>query len=135
MIHHKGTKDTKALADSLSYDILGAAIQVHRELGPGLLESAYEACLCRELALRRIDHQRQLALPLLYRGMAVDCEYRVDLIVGNLVLVEVKSIARVLPVHRAQVMTYLKLLKLNLGLLINFNVERLSLGISRIVMG
>jgi len=67
--------------------------------------------------------------------MAVDCEYRVDLIVGNLVLVEVKSIARVLPVHRAQVMTYLKLLKLNLGLLINFNVERLSLGISRIVMG
>jgi len=67
--------------------------------------------------------------------MAVDCEYRVDLIVGNLVLVEVKSIARVLPVHRAQVMTYLKLLKLNLGLMINFNVERLSLGISRIVMG
>ncbi len=132
MLYHEGSK---ASADSLSYDILGAAIQVHRELGPGLLESAYEACLCRELSLRRIDHQRQVLLPLFYRGAAVDCEYRADLIVGKLVLVEVKSVANVLPVHRAQVVTYLKLLKLSLGLMINFNVERLSLGIYRVVMG
>ena len=132
MLYHEGSK---ASADALSYDILGAAIQVHRALGPGLLESAYEACLCRELSLRQIDHQRQVSLPLFYRGAPVDCEYRADLIVGRLVLVEVKSVAKVLPVHRAQVLTYLKLLKLSLGLMINFNVERLSLGIYRVVTG
>ncbi len=129
------TKDTKASADRLSYDILGAAIEVHRHLGPGLLESAYESCFCRELSLRRIEYQRQVSLPLEYRGVPVDCEYRPDLIVGRLVLVEVKSVSKVLPIHRAQAITYLKLLKLSLGLVINFNVERLSLGIYRIVMG
>lgn len=129
------TKDTKVSADSLSYDILGAAIEVHRQLGPGLLESAYEACLCRELSFRRIDHQRQVALPLFYRGMAVECGYRLDLVVGGLVIVEVKSVARVLPIHRAQVLTYLKLLKVNLAFIINFNVERLRLGLHRIVLG
>lgn len=135
MIHHEGTKDTKASADRLSHDILGAAIQVHRALGPGLLESVYEECLCRELSWHRIEYERQIHLPLVYRGTFVDCEYRVDLLVGRLVLVEVKSVTKVLPIHRAQVMTYLKLLRLNLGFIINFNVERLSLGIYRIVMG
>jgi GxxExxY protein len=134
MIHRQGTKDTKALADTLSYDVLGAAINVHRELGPGLLESAYEACLCRELSLRQINYERQVPLPLRYRGMAVDCGYRVDLIVGGLMLVEVKAVTKVLPIHRAQAMTYIKLLKLNLAFVINFNVERLNLGIYRIVM-
>ncbi|HZA91266.1 MAG TPA: GxxExxY protein [Gemmatimonadales bacterium] len=133
MIYHQGTKDTKAPADTLSYDVLGAAINVHRELGPGLLESAYEACLCRELSLRQIKYERQV-LPLRYRGMAVDCGYRVDLIVGGLMLVEVKAVTKVLPIHRAQAMTYIKLLKLNLAFVINFNVERLNLGIYRIVM-
>ena len=135
MIHHEGTKDTKASADRLSYDIVGAAIEVHRQLGPGLLESAYEACICRELVLRGIKFERQVALPLWYRGIAVECGYRLDLIVAGLVIVEVKSVAKVLPIHRAQVLTYLKLLKLNLGFIINFNVERLRLGLHRIVLG
>jgi len=135
MLHHEGTKDTKVSADRLSYVIVGAAIDVHRQLGPGLLESAYEACLCRELFLREVPFERQVALPLLYRGISVDCGYRLDLIVGGLVIVEVKSVSRVLPVHRAQALTYLKLLGLNLGLIINFNVEMLRLGVYRIVMG
>ena len=135
MLHHEGTKDTKVSADHLSYDIVGAAIDVHRQLGPGLLESAYEACLCRELFLREIAFERQVALPLQYRGISVDCGYRLDLIVGGLVVVEVKSASRVLPVHRAQCLTYLKLLGLNLGLIINFNVEMLRLGVHRIIMG
>ena len=134
MTYRQGTKDTKASADTLSYDVLGAAINVHRELGPGLLESAYEACLCRELSLRQIKYERQVPLSLRYRGMAVDCGYRVDLIVGGLMLVEVKAVTKVLPIHRAQAMTYIKLLKLNLAFVINFNVERLNLGIYRIVM-
>ena len=134
MMHRQGTEDTKASADKLSYDVLGAAINVHRELGPGLLESAYEACLCRELSLRRITYERQVPLPLHYRGMAVNCGYRVDLVVGGLMLVEVKAVKKVLPIHRAQAMTYIKLLKLSLAFVINFNVQRLNLGIYRIVM-
>ena len=128
------TKDTKASADLVSYDIVGAAIEVHRQLGPRLLESAYEACICRELVLRGIAFERQVALPLQYRGMRLDCGYRLDLIVAGLVIVEVKSAAKVLPIHRAQVLTYLKLLKLNLGFIVNFNVERLRLGLYRIVL-
>jgi len=135
MIHHEGTKDTKASADRLSYVIVGAVIEVHRQLGPGLLESAYEACICRELVFRGIKFERQVALPLRYRGMAVECGYRLDLIVAGLVIVEVKSVAKVLPIHRAQVLTYLKLLRFNLGFIINFNVERLRLGLHRIVLG
>ena len=91
--------------------------------------------MCRELCLRGIDYERQVSLPLEYRGTPVGCDYRVDLIVGRLVLVEVKSVAKVLPIHRAQLITYLKRLKFKLGFVINFNVERLSLGIHRIVMG
>jgi GxxExxY protein len=135
MLHHKGTKDTKVSADRLSYDIVGAAIEVHKHLGPGLLESAYEACLCRELTRRRIAYERQVSLPLEYYGMSVDCGYRLDLIVGGLVVLEIKSVAKILSIHKAQVLTYLKLLRLNLGLLINFNVEVLRLGIYRIVLG
>jgi GxxExxY protein len=135
MVHHKGTKDTKVSSDRLSYDIVGAAIEVHRALGPGLLESAYEACLGRELSLRGIDFERQVVLPLHYRGLDVDCGYRLDLIVGGLVILEVKSVRRVLPIHKAQVLTYLRLLNLNVGLIINFNVEVLRLGIHRMVMG
>jgi GxxExxY protein len=135
MVHHKGTKETKAFADRISFDIVGAAINVHRQLGPGLLESAYEACLCRELSLNGLAYERQVALPLHYRGLDVDCGYRLDLIIERSVVLEVKSVARVLPIHKAQVLTYLKLLNLHLGLIINFNVEMLRLGIYRIVMG
>ena len=135
MLHHEGTKDTKVSADRLSYDIVGAAIEVHRRLGPGLLESAYEACLCRELSFRGIEFERQVRLPLAYRGLVVDCGYRLDLVVGGVLVLEVKSVAKVLPIHKAQVLTYLKLLNLSLGLIINFNVEMLRLGIYRIVIG
>ena len=83
MTYRQGTKETKASADTLSYAVLGPAISVHRELGAGLLESAYEACLCRELSLRRINYESQVSVPLRYRGMAVDCGYRVDLMVGG----------------------------------------------------
>jgi len=117
----------------LTHNILGAAINVHRQLGPGLLESAYEACLRRELRLRDVPYSRQVPLPVRYRGMRVDCGYRLDLIVAGVVIVEIKSIKKVLPIHRAQVLTYLKLTHLRLGLLINFNVELLRNGIYRII--
>ena len=135
MFHHKGTKDTKVLADRLSFDIVGAAIEVHRELGPGLLESAYETCLCRELRFKGIPFQRQVLLPLRYRGLDLDCGYRLDLLIAGLVVVEVKAISRINANHKAQALTYLKLLKLRLGFIINFNVEVLRVGIHRIVLG
>ena len=112
---------------------MGAAIEVHRYLGPGLLESAYEACLCRELSFREIAFEQQVSLPIEYRGMAIDCGYRLDIVVANSVIVEVKAVAKILPIHRAQLLTYLKMTGLHLGLLINFNVEVLHLGIHRLI--
>jgi len=135
VIQPETTKDTKGSADRLSYDIVGAAIEVHRRLGPGLLESAYEACLARGFFLRSIQFERQVPLKLEYRGMGVDCGYRLDLVVGGLVIVEVKAVAKVLPIHRAQMITYVRLRRLSLGMIINFNVEILRLGIYRIVIG
>jgi GxxExxY protein len=114
---------------------VGAAIEVHRRLGPGLLESAYEACLCRELWLRGIQFERQVLLPIDYRGLQLDCGYRLDVVMEKSIIVEVKAVRRVLPVHRAQVLTYLKLTGLHIGLLINFNVERLRNGVHRIING
>jgi GxxExxY protein len=114
---------------------VGAAIVVHKHLCPGLLESAYQACLCRELTRRGIVYEQQVTVPLEYCGMSVDCGYRLDVIVEGLVILEIKSVAKVLPIHKAQVLTYLKLLRLNLGILLNFNVEVLRLGIYRIVLG
>ena len=108
---------------------------MHRHLGPGLLESTYETCLSRELFLRGISFERQVALPVHYLGIAVECGYRLDLIVGSLVVVEVRAVQKVLPIHKAQLLTYLKLLNLGLGILINFNVEILRLGIYRTVLG
>jgi GxxExxY protein len=96
MVQPKTTKDTKGLADSLSYDIVGAAIEVHRRLGPGLLESAYEACLAKEFFFRSIQFERQVPLKLEYRGIGVDCGYRLDLVVGGLVIVEVKAVVEIL---------------------------------------
>jgi GxxExxY protein len=114
---------------------VGAAIEVHRRLGPGLLESAYESCLCRELSFREIEFQRQVPLPLEYRGLQLDCGYRLDMVVNQSIIIEVKALRKILPIHRAQVLTYLKLTQLRLGLLINFNVEVLRSGIYRIVNG
>jgi GxxExxY protein len=119
----------------MTHDIVGAAIEVHRRLGPGLLESVYETCLCRELSIHGIDFRRQVPLPVDYRGVRLDCGYQLDIVVENSVIVEVKAVKKVIPVHRTQVLTYLKLTGCRLGLLINFNVEVLRSGIYRIING
>lgn len=115
--------------------VIGAAIEVHRHLGPGLLESAYEECLCRELSLTRIPFARQVALPVEYKGVRLDCGYRVDLVTAGLVPVEVKSVEDLLPIHEAQLLTYMRLGGWQAGLLINFNVPVLKHGIKRKILG
>ena len=119
--------------EELTAAIIGAAIEVHRHLGPGLLESAYEECLCRELELRRIAFERQKPLPLEYKGARLDCGYRIDLLVEGRVVVEVKAVGAPAPIHEAQVLTYLKLAQAKVGLLINFNVPVLKAGLKRLV--
>jgi len=118
--------------NDLTGNIIGAAIEVHKVLGPGLLESTYEECLCHELALRNISYQRQVTIPLDYKGMRLECGYRLDLLVESCVLVEMKACESIQPIHEAQLLTYLKLANLKLGLLINFNVPVLKEGIKRI---
>ena len=119
--------------EQLTYDIRAAAFAVHSELGPGLLESAYESCLVYELQERRFRVSRQVLLPLHYKGVAMGNGYRTDLIVNQTVLLELKSVKFLEPIHRAQVLTYLRLSGLSIGLLINFNVLRLCDGIERLV--
>ncbi len=119
--------------DKFSKEIIGATIEVHRNLGPGLLESAYEECLCRELVIRGLTFERQKPLPLSYKGIKLDCGYRLDIVVEGLVILELKAVDRIEPIHEAQLLTYLKLAKLKLGILINFNVPVLKNGIKRIV--
>src|SRR5262252_5049855 len=111
------------LESELTEEIIGAAIAIHRELGPGLLESAYQACMCRELSLRGIPFKAQVDLPVQYKGVSLDCGYRVDLVVNERVVVELKSVERFSSVHESQLLTYLRLSKLRVGLLINFNVS------------
>ena len=123
-----------AKADRLSAEAIGAAIEVHRELGPGLLESAYEECFCHELHLRGLTFQRQIELPVSYKGLKFDCGYRLDVIVDDAVIVELKSIEHILPIHHAQLLTYLRLAGKKVGLLINFNVSVLKNGIVRRVL-
>ena len=120
--------------NALTGEIIGAAIEVHRALGPGLLESAYEECLCHELALRGIVFRRQVPLPLAYKGIQLDCGYRLDLLVEDTVVVEVKAVQEVLPLHEAQLLTYLRLGGWKVGLLLNFNVPVLRRGIRRLVL-
>ena len=135
MVHDEGTKVTKARAMVLAYDIVGAAIEVHRHLGPGLLESVYEAALVRELPLREIAAERQVQGPMQYKGLPLGLSIRLELVVQGLAVVEVKSVDHLLPIHRAQVLTYLKLTGHTLGLLINFNVELLRRGGRRLLNG
>ncbi len=113
--------------------IIGSAIAVHKSLGPGLLESAYEACLAFELADRGLSVERPKALPVTYRGVKLDCGYRLDLLVDEKVIVELKAIDRLLPIHSAQLLSYLKLSDCKVGLLINFNVKILKNGLRRII--
>ena len=131
MIHHRDTEDTEG--NGVTSTIIGAAIDVHRVLGPGLLESAYQQCLCRELAIREVPFSRQVTLPVEYKGLVLDCSYRLDILVADCVVIEVKSIAAIEPVNEAQLLTYMRLGGWKLGLLINFNTVRLRDGISRIL--
>lgn len=136
MILNQGTQtrgQTRKLLRSsdITDGIIGAAIEVHRELGPGLLESAYEQCLCHELSLRHISFERQVELPVRYKGVRFDCNYRIDLLVEKEVVVELKAIEAVLPVHLAQLLTCLRLGGKPVGLLINFHVDILKNGIHR----
>ena len=122
------------LGQELTEKVLGAALEVHRHLGPGLLESAYEACLSHELSTRSIRFQRQVVLPVRYKGMAIDCSYRMDMVIENTLILEIKSVEKIDPVHTAQLMTYLKLSQMRIGILLNFNVPILKQGIVRRVL-
>ena len=124
-------RETDPVADG-SDTVIGACIEVHRQLGPGLLESTYESCLCHELALRGIPFRRQVPVPLSYKGLSLDCAYRVDLVVDAQILVELKVVERLLPVHESQALTYLRLTGLRTALLVNFNVPVLRLGLRRL---
>jgi len=123
----------KLYQEELTGQIIGAAIEVHKQLGPGLLESTYQACLCHELELRRIPYECQKPLPLEYKGIKLECGYRIDLLVAGLVIVEIKSVETLAPIHEAQLLTYLKLTGVRIGFLINFNVVVLKNGIRRLV--
>jgi GxxExxY protein len=119
--------------DDLTSEIISAAIEVHRALGPGLLESAYEQCLCRELELRGIPFIQQQPVPVEYKGIRLECGYRLDLCVAGRIVVEVKAVTELLKIHDAQALTYLRLTGMSLGLLLNFNVPLMKDGIRRIV--
>jgi GxxExxY protein len=120
-----------ATRDALTEKIIGRAIEVHRALGPGLLESAYEQCLARELSLANVAFRLQVPIPIEYKGVQLDCGFRIDVLVDTQVIVELKSVERLLPIHEAQLLTYMKLATMDKGLLINFNVKRLVDGIRR----
>ncbi len=119
--------------NGITEQIIGAAIEVHRALGPGLLESAYEECLCHELDLRSVPYERQHILPVEYKGMKLECGYRLELVVMSAVVVEIKAVSSLEAIHKAQLLTYLKLGGWSVGLLINFNVPVLRHGIKRII--
>lgn len=119
--------------DALTHAVIGAAIEVHQVLGPGLLESLYERALCRELALREIPHQRQVNVPVRYKGELIEGNLRLDLVVANTLIVELKAVDRILPIHEAQLLSYLKLSGMQVGLIINFHAIRIKDGLKRLV--
>src|SRR6266571_8488836 len=133
----ESTENTELVEElnQLTDTIIGSAIEVHRALGPGLLESTYEMCLCRELSIRGLRFERQVPISVEYKSIKLDCGYRADLVVEDSVLVEIKAIDSLLPLHDAQLLSYLKLGGWKVGLLINFNVELLKHGIRRRVLG
>jgi len=138
MIHHEGTKDTKGtkvVGLEVSQAVIGSAIEVHRCLGPGLLESVYETALCRELWLRGLRVERQVPVRVVYKGVELESQVRLDLLVNSVVVVEVKSVDRLAPIHRSQLLTYLRLTNHAVGLLLNFNVELLKHGVRRVLNG
>jgi GxxExxY protein len=130
MISHHGDTETrsKLLHEELTENVIGAAIEVHRALGPGLLESAYEECLCHELHLRGLSFQRQVPLPISYKGINLDCGYRLDILVEQALILELKCVEHILPVHEAQLLTYLSMTGKRVGLIFNFHVGTLARG-------
>jgi GxxExxY protein len=120
--------------DELSRSVIGAAIEVHRNLGPGLLESTYRQCLACELSHAGIAFQMEVALPVQYKDILLDCGYRIDLLISGELIVEIKSVEALLPIHQAQILTYMRLASVPLGLLINFNVTKLQSRIKRFVL-
>lgn len=120
--------------DELSKAVIGCAIEVHRTLGPGLLESTYEQCLAHELSLKGIAFKLQWPIAVDYKGLRIDCGYRVDVLVEDALILELKSVEQLKEIHKAQLLTYLKLAQIGTGLLINFNVKRLQSGIKRFVI-
>ena len=130
-----GQRESKDLPENeISGKIIGAAIEVHKRLGPGLLESAYEECLCCEMKLRGIKFERQVALPLNYKGLHLDCGYRLDLLVEDKIILELKSIESLMPIHEAQLLTYMKLSGMKIGFLMNFNEKLFKSGLKRFVL-
>ncbi len=119
--------------NNLTEKVIGCAIEVHRAIGPGLLESAYEECLCYELSQAGIRFERQVPLPVIYKGVKLDCGYKMDIVVENLIILEIKAVERLIPVYEAQLLSYLKLYDKRLSLLLNFHVSLLRDGIKRIV--
>jgi GxxExxY protein len=130
----KDAKSTKMEFDELSRSVIGCAIEVHRTLGPGLLESTYRQCLAYELSHAQIRFQMELPLPVRYKDVLLDCGYRIDLLVSGDLIVEVKAVEMLLPIHQAQILTYMRLAKIPIGLLMNFNVTKLQNGIKRFVL-
>jgi GxxExxY protein len=120
--------------DELSRNVIGCAIEVHRNLGPGLLESTYRQCLACELSHAGIAFQMEVPLPVRYKDLLLDCGYRIDLLVSGDLILEIKSVETLLPIHQAQILTYMRLANVSLGLLINFNVTKLQNGIKRFVL-
>lgn len=134
-MNHEDTETQKAQLNELSHRVIGRCIEVHRELGPGLLESAYEEALAHEFTLAGIAFERQREMPLLYKGVKLDCGYRLDFIVEGQLIIELKAVTELLPIHHAQLLTYLKLERRPLGLLVNFNVPALKDGVRRVAAG
>ena len=130
----KDTKSTKKEFDELPNRVIGCALEVHRSLGPGLLESAYEQCLAHELSCTKLPFQLQAPLPIEYKDVRLDCGCRIDVLVDSRLIVELKSVDLLLPIHEAQLLTYMKLARVPTGLLINFNVRLLKDGIRRFVL-
>ena len=134
-MNHEGTKAQREQLNELSHRVIGLCMEVHRELGPGLLESAYEMALAHELTVAGLIFGRQLLMPLHYKEILLDCGYRLDFLVQDQLIMEVKTVSELLPIHHAQLLTYLKLERKSLGLLVNFNVAVLKNGIRRVVAG
>ncbi len=131
---HRGTENYIFYNEELTDKIIASAIEVHRHLGPGLLESAYEECFCHELYLQGVPFERQKSLPLEYKGIKLDCGYRMDIVVDNKVVVELKCVDKITSIHEAQLLTYLRLSEIKVGLIINFYTGVLKDGIKRLVL-